>query len=564
MRILLVNWAYIWDGAAVGGGANGYLQALALELLHRGHEVIALCGGTRFTAQDARVAPCEIRRHDDWLGIRVFEVVNSPVLAPSILQFNAPEDEIAAPELEARLAEFLARLRPDVVHFHNLEGFSAGCVEVAQRADGDWPGARVVVSLHNYHTICPQVYLMQGHDRPCHSAEGGRRCDGCIDACDPREERLRRAGLAPQTGGGPALSSRTPSVLGRLVRAITLPAQNEQLPPAANPTAPDPAARPILGPADVLLPRPRQGDEARGRTIALQTEADAAFRPRPDSPEWQAFDNGVRPELSPDPSTRYGRRRLAMLRALNRCDAVLAVSGFVHRKFESLGVSPARLRTLHIGTRAGELAARHAELVFDPPPFDRDRPRPVRLAFMGYDNYYKGLHVLADALELLTPEVLARFEVSVYALGGKRTEWRFSRLQPRLAGLRWFEGYEYRDIPWMLGGQDLGVVPSTWWDNGPQTVFEFFACRVPVLGAGVGGIPDFVRHGENGLLFRGNDRYDLARTLARVAREPWTLTRLRAGVRPPKSIQTHAAEVEAVYAECIHEASRRRAAAATA
>ncbi len=564
MRILLVNWAYVWDGAAVGGGVNGYLQSLALELLRRGHEVFSLCGGTRFTAQYGRVGPCEIRRHDDWLGIRVFEVVNSPVLAPSILQFNAPEDEIAAPELEARFADLLAGLCPDVVHFHNLEGFSAACVEVAQRPSGDWPGARVVVSLHNYHTICPQVYLMQGHERPCQSAEGGRRCDGCIEACDPREERLRRAGLGSHDDGAPANAQRSPSVLGRLVRAIASPAHHEQPPPALNPTAPDPSARPVLGPADVLLPRPRPGDETRGRAAALQTEMSTCFRPRPESPEWQPLGNEVRHEPSPDPSTRYGRRRLAMLRALNRSDAVLAVSDFVRRKFESLGVSPARLRTLHIGTRAGEIAAQHSELVFDPPPFERARPRAVRLAFMGYDNPYKGLHVLADALELLTPEVIGRFEVSVYALGGKRTEWRFSRLQPRLAGLRWFEGYEHRDIPWMLGGQDLGVVPSTWWDNGPQTVLEFFSCRVPVLGAAVGGIPDFVRHGVNGLLFRGNDRYDLARTLARVAREPWALTDLRAGVRPPKSMPEHAAEVEAVYAACMEEASRRRAAAATA
>ena len=77
-------------------------------------------------------------------------------------------------------------LKPDVVHFHNIEGFSIGCVDVAKRA-----GAKVVFSLHNYHTICPQVYLMQGHRRPCFSFDNGHACDGCIPSVDPAAEKWR-------------------------------------------------------------------------------------------------------------------------------------------------------------------------------------------------------------------------------------------------------------------------------------------------------------------------------------------------------------------------------------
>jgi glycosyltransferase involved in cell wall biosynthesis len=103
----------------------------------------------------------------------------------------------------------------------------------------------------------------------------------------------------------------------------------------------------------------------------------------------------------------------------------------------------------------------------------------------------------------------------------------------------------------MLGGKDLGVVPSIWWDNGPQTVFELLACGVPVLGADLGGIPDAVRHEENGLLFRGNDRYDLARQIVRAVREPGLVERLRSGVRPPKSMDEHGEEIEVLLKDVI-------------
>lgn len=134
-----------------------------------------------------------------------------------------------------------------------------------------------------------------------------------------------------------------------------------------------------------------------------------------------------------------------------------------------------------------------------------------------------------------------------HALGGESIEPRFRLLEPRLARLIMRHGFEFEQIPALLAGRDLSLVLSTWWDPAPQTVFESFACGVPVLGAELGGIPDFVHDGVNGLLFRGNDPADLARRLASIIDHPDTLHRLRDGVRPPKDIAVHAAELEAIY-----------------
>ncbi|MBK7404152.1 MAG: glycosyltransferase [Phycisphaerales bacterium] len=240
-----------------------------------------------------------------------------------------------------------------------------------------------------------------------------------------------------------------------------------------------------------------------------------------------------------------------MLAMLDGCDSVLAVSGFVRDKFLSMGLEPSRVRALPIGSRINEVVGANRELAFAPAPFADTPDRPIRLVFLGYNNHYKGLHVLADALELLTPDYLRRLSVTVHAHQGQPMQWRFERLRPRLADLTYQYAYDYSDIPWILGGRDLVVVPSVWWDNAPQTVFEAFGCGVPVLAAALGGIPDFVRHRHNGLLFRGNDRYDLARRLAEVVREPTLLDAMRANVMAPKGIAEHAAELEAHYATLL-------------
>lgn len=559
MRIVLVNWAKIWDGASHGGGVNGYCQALALALKARGHDVVSLFGGTTHLPPPA---PCEIRRHDDWLGIRVFEVVNSPVLAPSIQQFQDPMGEVSAPELEEQVGRFFAALRPDVVHWHNIEGFSIGCVARARAA-----GARNFFSLHNYHTICPQVYLMRGHRIPCTDFDNGHRCATCIQAKPVTVERQERIdGYLKSIGRPPDVPptvAQTAAELrdalrglaavyragGRLVKA-TLRARGI-IGPRPAPPIPLPG-HPLDGDGSIASPLPPSGADTRGQTQAIL--ADLNRQPPPDftsGPGYEPLLNVVPSEPPSDkPLNDYGRRRAAMVDMLNSCDRVLAVSDFVRRMFESRGVRPDVIRTLHIGTRINRLVAHHHRLVFDPPPFTDepwDRQRPIRVVFMGYNHYYKGLGMFAEALDFLEPRHLGRIDLSVYALDGQSIEWMFRRLEPRLARLTFSCGYRYEDIPWMLGGKDLGVVPSVWWDNAPQTVFEFMACRLPVLGAEVGGIPDFVKEGRTGLLFRANDRRHLAQRLAEVIENPRLLNTLRAGVRPPKDIDDHAAEIEHLY-----------------
>ena len=98
-----------------------------------------------------------------------------------------------------------------------------------------------------------------------------------------------------------------------------------------------------------------------------------------------------------------------------------------------------------------------------------------------------------------------------------------------------------------LAGVDVAVVPSLWWDCAPLVVAECLAGRVPVLASRMGGIPDFVRDGVDGLLFDGRDADDLASALDRLATEPGLLERLQAGIEAPRRFAEYVDELEAIY-----------------
>lgn len=57
------------------------------------------------------------------------------------------------------------------------------------------------------------------------------------------------------------------------------------------------------------------------------------------------------------------------------------------------------------------------------------------------------------------------------------------------------------------------VVPSLWYENCPYSVLETIAIGKPIIGANIGGIPELVIDGENGLLFESGNSKDLSKKI---------------------------------------------------
>jgi glycosyltransferase involved in cell wall biosynthesis len=85
------------------------------------------------------------------------------------------------------------------------------------------------------------------------------------------------------------------------------------------------------------------------------------------------------------------------------------------------------------------------------------------------------------------------------------------------------------DILEWLNDMDVFALPSLS-EGMPMTVLEAGLLSKPVIASRVGGIPELIRHGENGLLFPSGDKAALAQGLKRLLDDPGEAARLGANL----------------------------------
>ncbi|MDX2282988.1 MAG: glycosyltransferase [Bacteroidia bacterium] len=103
------------------------------------------------------------------------------------------------------------------------------------------------------------------------------------------------------------------------------------------------------------------------------------------------------------------------------------------------------------------------------------------------------------------------------------------------------------------------VVASIWGENSPLVIHEAQACRVPVITADYGGMQEYVRHQENGLLFPHRDPAGLARQMQWAADHPAEFLRLgqRGYLYAPDGripdIETHCQQLMHIYHQTLQQ-----------
>jgi len=98
---------------------------------------------------------------------------------------------------------------------------------------------------------------------------------------------------------------------------------------------------------------------------------------------------------------------------------------------------------------------------------------------------------------------------------------------------------------------DASVLPSAW-ENFPHTVVEALAVGCPVIATAVGGVPEVVRDGQNGLLVAPNDTAALGEAISRFFADPGLRARLSAAA--PGSVAGYSED--AVFASIEAELER--------
>jgi glycosyltransferase involved in cell wall biosynthesis len=150
----------------------------------------------------------------------------------------------------------------------------------------------------------------------------------------------------------------------------------------------------------------------------------------------------------------------------------------------------------------------------------------LRIGYLGQIAPHKGIDVLIRALRFL-PRAAVRLRI----YGDLQANVRYadelksmSNGDPRIT----FEGaYRHEHVYDLLSALDAIVVPSIWYENSPFVIQEAQAAHVPVIGSRLGGIPELIIEGHDGLLFAPGDARDLAKQLRRLLDEPTLLDQLR-------------------------------------
>ncbi len=380
-----------------------------------------------------------------------------------------------------------------MIHFHNLEGLTANCLKLAQES-----GAKVVFSLHNYWSVCPQVNLWKLESVACSNYLEGRACVACLP--DKVDVDL-------------ALNNRKLNHLGSL-----LGLDKQSLPMWL-----------FNKVYDAIYHRLRDQMIARAKS-PLNMQLDLTGR-----------------EL-PQQASLYHQRRQEIVSLINQyVDVALSVSERTTAIYTKYGVDPVRLTTQYIGSKASQFQVPTNN------PAAYSSEEPFQLIYMGPSRKDKGFYFLLEELRSLSEEELSSLDLIVASYVADKAELamainyrgRLLSLAPSLHRFRFYPGYKYENIPSMLNGVHLGVIPPLWEDNLPQVTFELLACRVPVLCSNRGGAQEFVRHPA--FIFDPAIAGDFQDKLRTIRENPHLLTEFWQEARQAKPIEQHIKELLEIY-----------------
>jgi len=234
------------------------------------------------------------------------------------------------------------------------------------------------------------------------------------------------------------------------------------------------------------------------------------------------------------------RRRERLLKALNQADLILAPSRFLRDIFVEQGIPPAKIQYSRLG-----LDARHWKNVSSSVKTLSDK---VQITYIGQLAPHKGVDLLIDAFnQVMFSQRGARLRI----YGDPKAFPVYARsIQKAARGNRAIEfngRFDNSRVAEILNETDFLVVPSLWYENSPVTIMEALATGTPVVAANLGGIPELIQHGVNGLLFEAGNVKDLTNQLQRLLDSPELITQLASQVRPGRTIDDEMEQIVASF-----------------
>lgn len=192
-------------------------------------------------------------------------------------------------------------------------------------------------------------------------------------------------------------------------------------------------------------------------------------------------------------------------------DKVLAVSQRTAELAVRYGLREDKVKVSYIGT---EVAAQQKES--SQYPF---KGKTFQICYMGYMRKMKGFYFLIDVLEEMPIHISKRIELK-FAVRDIDTEMkeRMTVLRKKYAEVMVYNGYTHDELPQILEGVQLGIVPSMWEDNLPQVAIEMRAYGIPLLVSDLGGAQELTLSRD--FVFKAGDKNDFLGKLSALIECP--------------------------------------------
>lgn len=250
--------------------------------------------------------------------------------------------------------------------------------------------------------------------------------------------------------------------------------------------------------------------------------------------------------------TRLSRKRKIVCRLLGRItDLSLAVSqGVRDYLIEQCALDPAKVRVVPNGVDLERLRTHRPWAEVRQELGLAGNARVVGLVAR-LDHWGKGHREFLTALAAL----MDRYPVEALIIGGGRREAEMRQLAAAmgLAGRVHFLG-QRPDIPDLLAALDIFVLPSHS-EGVSLALLEAMGMGLPVIATAVGGLPEVVADGVNGLLIPSQDPEALAQALARLLDDPALAKKLgenaRRQVEENFSLERLGRKINEIYEELL-------------
>lgn len=532
LTVAILGWARLSQQGDQGSGYNLSASELASGLCMAGHRVLGLAAGMRY----GPLPGVRIVRRERWRGVECFDLVNSPNVSPAALNFGNLGCEMASPAAARAVVAWLRERGVDIVHIHSLEGQGLDLIGAIEDA-----GIPVVVTLHNYWFVCPQVDLLRGEREVCLDYEGGRACESCCQRGQAGKKRVRRAVSQAMVR---AIGHRATDLLRDSLDdgVAALRGRESELPrftPLSRSGVPLDAAKGWSSELDdgllrASLPVDVEGVDRPGPLIGCPVDANERMLSGADR-----HCAGV---------GAFAERRRAGVSALARASRVISPSAYLRDVHAAMGVPEAKLEHVPLGQPHFDELSRVVRTMpgFDRAPWEPGSAAPLRLAFHGTTRANKGLEVLVRAVPLLEREVRERVHLSVRVVGHETPFRRRLAAYPRVS----FEGqYDLSQLVRLSGSYDVGILSHIWLENSPLVMWEHLHAGKFVVCPRLGGPAGVIRDGVNGRLIEPADPGALASAITRIVRGEQRLPSAREihEVSPLAGYPEHVERVEGIY-----------------